>query len=67
MPNQHTRRTPKRPKSNATARIDRLRSEVESLSSRLDEMHEIIARKNTVIRLMALGDCSSSEFGLSDR
>lgn len=44
----------------------RLTAERDELSSRLDEMHEIIARKNAIIRLMALGDCTAAELGLSD-
>ena len=91
MPNQHTRRTPKRPKSKGTARLGELLGELveaqetikmqadqlsnarmgarelESLSSQLDDVHEILARKNTIIRLLAMGDCTARELGLSDR
>jgi len=62
----HMTTIPKRHKSQAPAPVERLRIEVESLSTRLDQMHEIVARKNTIIRLLVLGDCTASEFGLSD-
>ena len=55
-----------RQKQHAPAHVERLRAEVESLSIRLDEMHEIVARKNLIIQLLAMGDCTASEFGLSD-
>lgn len=46
--------------------VTALREEVESLSTRLDAMHEILDRKNAIIRLLAMGDCTASELGLSD-
>jgi hypothetical protein len=66
MTKQSSRRIPKRHKSPAPSHVERLRAEIESLSIRLDEMHEIVTRKNAIIRLLVLGDCTASEFGLSD-
>ena len=42
------------------------RQEIEELSSRLDAMHEILARKNKILRLLAMGDCTAEELRLSD-
>ena len=60
-----TKRGPGRPKRPKI--VTALRSEVESLSSRLDAMHEILDRKNEIIRLLCMGDCTASELRLSDK
>ena len=43
-----------------------LRAQLEIAENRIEEMHAIIERKNVIIRLMAMGDLSLEEIGLSD-
>jgi hypothetical protein len=46
--------------------ITRITDERDALSTRLDELHEILNRKNAIIRMLAMGDCTAEELGLSD-
>ncbi len=50
----------------AKERVRALESELAEVHQRLEEFHEILDRKNAIIRLMALGDCTAQEVRLSD-
>jgi len=49
------------PEQRAAETVSKLRCELDAAEKRLEEFHEILDRKNTIIRLLAMGDCTAAE------